>query len=470
MKLPPQTHDVSLDIAWEVDAIDTGDKRLNRRAAKLIEALARDPKGSINGAMEGWTDTQAAYRFFDNDRVQPTTILQAHRDATLERIRNQKVVLMVHDSTELDFTNHPPEGAGPLNFPNQRGFLDHTSLALTPEQVCLGVLDAKIIARSDKDFGNSKRRESQPLETKESVRWLESFCKACELQEETPDTQIVSVADSEGDLYEVYVERQQRPQPAEFVIRAGKNRSLPELDPDAPGKTYRKLRDEIQQAPVVALREVHLPRTPKRQARTAKLEIRSQTIRVKPPHRKRHLPALDLNVVLAQEIDPPDDGTEVEWLLLTSLPIASVEEVLRVIDYYAARWTIEVFFRVLKTGCRVEQIQLETTDRLLPCLMLYKIIAWRIQYVTMLGRECPEMPCDVLFADHEWKSVWSIVSDKPLPPLPPRLACFLALLAELGGHNGRRHDGPPGPQAFWVGIRRMTDFGTAWLTFGPREH
>ena len=115
----------------------------------------------------------------------------------------------------------------------------------------------------------------------------------------------------------------------------------------------------------------------------------------------------------------------------------------------------------------MEDIQLETAERLLPCLMMYKIVAWRVIYVTMLGRECPELPCDVLFTEAEWKSVFQIVRQMPPPETPPQLQEFLGILAELGGYNARKHDGPPGPQAIWIGIRRMTDFAAAWLAFGP---
>lgn len=461
---------LNAELGLELAAIDLGDQRLNRRAVNLLETLARDPQASINSACQGWAETQAAYRFFDNDLVQPEKILQPHREATLQRMSGHGVVLLVQDSTELDYTPHPPEGSGPLNFEKQRGYLDHTQLAFTPEGLCLGVVDARIIARSDDDFGKSKQRESDPLETKEIFRWLEGYRRACQVQQQVAHTQIVSVADCEGDLYEVFVEAQQHPQAAEFVIRAGKIRSLPELNEDASGRTYLKLQDEIQKADVIAIREVELQRTPKREARTARLEIRAQTLRIKPPHRKGNLPEVKVNVVLVRELDPPDDDTAVEWLLITSLPIDSLDDVLRVVAYYAARWGIEVFFRILKTGCRVEEIQLETTDRLLPCLMLYKIIAWRVMYLTFLGRECPEMPCDVLFADHEWKPVWRIVTQEPLPETAPRLDQFLLLLGQLGGHNGRRKDGPPGPQAIWVGIRRMTDFALAWRKFGPDDN
>ncbi len=132
-------------------------------------------------------------------------------------------------------------------------------------------------------------------------------------------------------------------------------------------------------------------------------------------------------MVLVEEVGGPGDDTDLSWLLITTLPIETVEDVLRVIDYYVARWTVEIYFRTLKTGCRVEDIQLETTDRLKRCLAFYKIIAWRVLYLTYLNRTCPKLPCTAVFDESEWKSVWRVVTKKQLPKNPPKLSAFMKL-------------------------------------------
>ena len=463
---------MALEIRNEFDDIDLGDRRLNQRSKKLLETLFADPSASINSACQGWAETLAAYRFLDNDSIPPQEILVPHQQATRARIAEHPVVLIAQDTTELDYSDHPPEGAGPLNSQEQRGFLDHSHIAFTPQGLCLGMVDVDIWARSDEGFGQSKKRQYEPLETKEKFRWLEGYRHACNLQRQVPQTQIVSVSDCEGDLYELFLEVDKQGEgAAEYVIRAGKIRSLTERDPDAGPATYRKLQQEMYQAPLLTVRQLELPRTPKRKPRTATLEVRAQRVKLKAPYRKHtKLPNVEVNVVLVREVNPPPDEEGIEWLLITTLPIDTVEEVLLVVDYYTGRWPIEVFFRVFKTGCRVEEIQLETAVRLRRCLMLYKIVAWRVLYLTMLGRECPEVPCDVLFTPDEWKPVWKITTDEPIPEVAPRLSEFLLLLAQLGGHNGRAHDGPPGPQSIWVGTRRMTDFALAWRAFGPQQH
>lgn len=460
-------------IDQELHALDLGDRRLDRRGRLLLERFFAQPPASINAACNGWAETQAAYRFFDNDRVESAGILQPHQQATRARIGEHPVVLVVQDTTELDYTAHPVAGAGPLSSEPQRGFLDHSHIAFTPEGLCLGVLGVELWARSADGFGDSKKRQYDPIETKETYRWLQGYRLACRTAEQVPQTRIISVADCEGDLYEVFVEAQ-RARPgatADYVIRAGKERCLTARDPAAGPYAYHKLRATLAAAAVVATRQLELPRTPKRAPRTAALELRAQPVSLKAPYRHGvELPDLQVHAVWVREINAPAGVEPVDWLLLTSLPIDTAAAVLQVVDYYTGRWPIEVYYRVYKSGCRVEDLQLQTRERLAPCLMLYKIVAWRLLYVMKLGRELPKLPCDAVFAAAEWKPVWHVTQRKPLPKRPPRLGEFLQLLGRLGGHNGREGDGPPGAEALWRGIRRMTDLALAWQTFGPEVH
>lgn len=459
----------------EMAAIDVGDERLDRRGKILLERFAAEPGASIPAACHGWDETQAAYRFFDNPKVDGRKVLLPHRQATLARMRAEPVVLLVQDTSELDYTRpgEVVEGAGPLNYEGRIGFLDHSHVAFTPQRLCLGVVDAQIWGRSSEEFGKGQERKHDPIETKESFRWLEGYRLACQIAREIPETQVVNICDREADIYELFLEgtRQWRFSRAEWIVRARENRSLPERDPEAGPNVHQKLFDTMARAPLLAQRVLRLPKTPKRAAREAVVEIRARAVTLNPPYRRNaKLPEVTVHAILVREIDAPEGVEPVEWLLLTSLPIDTLEQVLRVIEYYTCRFQIEVFFRVLKTGCKVEQLQLETRERLEPCLMLYKIVSWRVLYLTMLGRECPQLPCDLIFAEEEWKSVWVISTQSAPPKQAPSLERFLAMLAGLGGYLGRKHDGPPGPQTLWIGIRRMTDFALAWTTFGPQSH
>ena len=379
------------------------------------------------------------------------------------------VVLILQDTTELDFSDHAPDDAGCLNKEDRFGIYDHTHLAVTPERLCLGVVGVEQFDRTADSLGKTVERRTLPIEQKESFRWLNGYRLASKLANECPETQVVNVADREADIYDIFLEAEQHATPADFIIRAKEDRCTLEHDPDSGPAVYRKVRAEVSASDIRTTRIIDLPQTPKRGARKAELEVRAIRVTVKPPHARSRLPSVTYNVVLVEEVNGPQDGTDVSWLLITTLPIDSVEDILRVIDYYAARWSIEVFFRTLKTGCRVEEIQLEKMHRVKNCLAFYKIIAWRVLYLTYLNRECPSLPCTTVFDDSEWKSVWCVTTREELPETPPTLAEFIALLARLGGYNNRQTESPPGPQTIWTGIRRMTDFAIAWINFGPTQ-
>ena len=173
------------------------------------------------------------------------------------------------------------------------------------------------------------------------------------------------------------------------------------------------------------------------------------------------------NVVLVRELDPPRGDVPVEWILVTTLPINTAEDVRAIIQYYTVRWSIEMFFRVLKSGCRVEGRRFEYIDRLLTCLAVYVIVAWRTMMVCRLGRSCPDIDCEAIFEPAEWKSVWKVMHREDPPADPPPLGMFIRLVAQLGGYVNRKRADPPGPQTLWIGLQRMHDFATCWLMFGP---
>ena len=197
--------------------------------------------------------------------------------------------------------------------------------------------------------------------------------------------------------------------------------------------------------------------------------MRAAPVTLRPPWRPdRVLSPVTVNVVLVREIDPPEDDAAVEWILVTTLSIGDVEQVRQVIQYYTVRWMIEVLFRTLKSGCRVEQRRFQHIDRLLPCLAVYLIVAWRTLFACRLARSCPDIDCEAVFEPSEWQSVWTAVHRQAPPQTPPRLEAIVRLIAQLGGYVNRpnRRD-PPGPQTIWVGLQRMHDLAWAWDSFGP---
>jgi hypothetical protein len=247
------------------------------------------------------------------------------------------------------------------------------------------------------------------------------------------------------------------------------------------GEKY--LRACVLQQPVLLEKTIHVRgrkakvacdargRRQPRESRATEVVVRAVRVTLRPPWRAdRKLPPVAVNVVLVTEVNPPPGDEPVEWLLLTSLPIDTVEQVGQILQYYCVRWMIEVYFRVLKSGCRVEERRFEHLDRLLTCLGVYMIVAWRTLYVCRLGRSCPEISCEAVFEPAEWKSVWKVVRREDPPAEPPALGVFVRMVAQLGGYVNRKRDDPPGPQTVWIGLQRVHDFATCWLRFGPDAH
>ena len=334
----------------------------------------------------------------------------------------------------------------------------HPLLVVTPERLPVGTLWFKIWSR-----------RQRPIEQKESVRWLEGYRQACALACRCPQTQIISVQDAEADVFELPLLAQEKAargeRHAEFIIRAAQDRRTD----SAEGKLWA----ELLASPVLGPLSLRLPRREQRAARQARLDVRAKEVTVRAPRRGQGPALADLRLwaVRAKEVDPPSGSQAVEWLLLSSLPATNLEEAIQIIQGYTCRWEVEIFFRVFKTGCRVERLQFERDAELVPAFALYLIVAWRILYLTHLGRAAPKLSCAALFEPAEWKSVWVVTKQEAPPPKPPSLKELLALIACLGGYKARKGDGEPGPQVLWQGLTRVFDLALAWQAFGPeKEH
>jgi hypothetical protein len=471
-------------ITEEMDDADLGDERLDRRLQIILSQLAQRPTASIPAACGGYAETAAAYRFFDNDKVDFDGVLRPHIDSTRTRIAAQPIVVMVPDTTEVDLTRpqQQVQGAGPLDGGGRRGASLHLIHTFTPDGTPLGTIDALPWARDDDAPTNATktrgRRAAAPIEAKESYRWLESMRYVRAEATRCHGTRLVCAADSESDIYDVLAEGMEDPRTADWIIRSCQDRALVDDREDRDVRDY--LREEVLAAPVLDRRTITVRgRTAKvacedrgrrrpRRSREAVVAVRAVTVTLRAPEREAgQLADATVNAVLVTEVDPPADDVPVEWLLLTSLPIDTVDQVRLVIQYYSTRWMVELFFRVLKSGCRVEDRRFEALDRLLPCLAVYLIVAWRVLYLCRLGRSCPEMSCEVVFEPAEWKSVYVVVRREPPPKVAPKLQEMIRLVAQLGGYVNRSRDDEPGAQTLWLGLQRLHDITTCWKVFGP---
>jgi hypothetical protein len=469
----------------EMKTADLNDKRLNNRLTIVLSQLGAHPTASIPAACGGWAETTAAYRFFDNEKTTFENILQPHIDCTDTRIASQKVVVVATDTTEVDVTRPQQQvhGAGPLDGSSRCGLFLHEMHAFTPDGTPLGTVQATTWARDeDKPSVSAQTRAERaatPIEEKESFRWLLSMAHAREVADRHPQTQIIYVADSEADIYEVIAEGMKEPRAADWIVRACQDRALVD-DTEEPTISQDYLREKVMEEPVLYRQQLKIRgreakiscedrgRRQPRKSRDAIVEVRAAQVTLRAPRRKEgQLPNARVSVVMVTEVNPPDNDIPVEWILLTSLPIDTADQVRLVVQYYCIRWMIEVFFRTLKSGCRVEERRFENLDRLLPSLAVYLTVTWRVLYVCRLGRSCPEISCEAVFEPGEWQSVYQVVKREKPPKQPPKLQEMVRMVAQLGGYINRKREDEPGPQTLWLGLQRMHDIALCWQLFGP---
>ena len=457
--------------SWAEEEFGDAELKDPRRTARLV-ALARmvgeRPTASLPEACEDGAALKAAYRFFDTDEVEPSAMLASHVGATRRRLRGEAVVLAVQDTTSLDYSAHPATtGLGVLNDVKHQGFLVHTTLAVTPERVPLGLLAQEVWTRDAASLGKRATRKTRPITEKESQKWLTSVSAVKAAHAACPETHFISVGDREADVYDLFVV--ERPVGVDLLIRAAWDRGV--TDPQE------HLWAAVAAAPEAGSLTVTVPRrqahgsTPAQPARTAHLTLRYTSVTLRPPRHRtaEHLPAVAVNAVWLVEVAPPPDTTPVEWLLLTTCPVATVEQAFDIVDYYVCRWQIEVWHKVLKSGCRIEARQLETADRLRRCLTLYSVVAWRVLFATLLARAAPDLPCTVLLDPDEWQALCCIIQRSPTPPpTPPTLRDAVRWIAQLGGFLARASDGEPGPIALWRGFQHLADHVAMFRIMRPK--
>ena len=428
-------------MSWAQDEFKTlelGDQRLNARAVLLAERLANKPTESIPNACLGWAETQAAYRFLSNPRTDWQAVLEPHWASSLERMRGHAVVLNIQDTTELDFNGRQATGLGPLNYEAQRGMYLHPTYAISPAREPLGVLDAWMWAREPKDSGGKRPG------IKESLRWTEGYERVAERAQALPEVRQVYVADREADILALLVKARDLEYVADYLIRCQHNRALPEGD---------KLWARLAQAPVLGSVRFELPAGRGRKARSVQQSIRAEQVELPDGTGGR----LNVTCLLVEETNPPAGTKPVVWRLLSNRQVNTLEQAVELIDWYRARWEIELFFLILKEGCRIEALQLGSAERIETALALYLVVAWRVNRLMRLGRSLPELPADLLFETEEWQAAY-ILNKKPVPKKTPDLNSVVRLIAQLGGFLGRKGDGEPGAKTLWLGLRDIAVF------------
>lgn len=450
--------------AEELKYTNLPDKRLNQRLIKIVEQASAQPEASVPQASGDWANTKATYYFWNSERFSSEDIIDGHRPSTAQRASQEDVILGIQDTSDFNFTHHKgktwDKGFGQTCSQKYvRGLKVHSTLAVSSQGVPLGILDLQIWTREPNKKPNKKRKKkkskgSTSLFNKESKRWLRGLVDA-ELA--IPSTnKIVTIADREGDMYELFA-LVILPN-SELLIRANHNRRV--------NHEMKYLRESISQAPEAGILKVSVPKKDGQPLREATLSIRYGMLTISAPNnlsQGNNRSPITLNVISAVEENFAEGVKPINWLLLTTKEVDNFEDAVSCIRWYTYRWLIERYHYVLKSGCGVEKLQLETAQRIKKALATYALVAWRLLWLTYHGRENPQLKSDTVLEQHEWQSLYCHFHCTSIAPAqPPSLKQAMVWIAKLGGFLGRKNDGEPGVKSLWRGLKRLHDIASTW--------
>jgi hypothetical protein len=448
----------------ELDGCEFPDARLGKRFRTFVSQLSEGIGETIPMACQDWANTKAAYRFLSNPRVHEDDILAGHFQSTRDRFHaTDGLALVLHDTTTFSFQREHPELIGNIGISSGRkdnagrrslhticGVLMHSSLVITTEGLPLGISAVKFWTRSGFKGTNALKKKINPtrvpIEEKESIRWLENLKQSTILLNDPG--RCVHVGDRESDIYELFCAAHDAK--THFLVRTCVDRLA--------GDGQHTISQEMDS---VDLKGFHLltVRDKKGQPSEATLELRYRRIRVLPPIGKQNrFPELLLTIIYAQERDAPDGRDPIDWKLITDLPVSSPVQAIEKLDWYASRWKIETFHKILKSGCKAEESRLRTADRLVNLISVFCILSWRVFWMTMLKRATSQAPSTLAFTQTECQLLDRLIPDKdPTRSRKTSLSSYITKVARLGGYLARANDPPPGNIVMWRGLARLTD-------------
>jgi Transposase DNA-binding/Transposase Tn5 dimerisation domain len=448
----------------ETAACEFADARLCRRLRSLLEQIGDAVGESVPMACQDWANTKAAYRFFSNERVNEADILAGHFQATHDRFAASKgPVLILHDTTEFSFQRESPDEigitysvnsgrdkAGRVRSHTVCGILMHSSLALTTEGVPLGLTAIKFWNRKKfKGTAALKKKINPtrvPIEQKESIRWLENLKQSTATLDDP--ARCVHIGDRESDIYELFCTAQEVG--THFLVRTCVDRLA--------GDGKHTVAADMAKAEIRGRYRVEV-RDANGNPDIADLDIKFERLHLLPPiGKQKQYPALDLTVIHAKERGKPKKNRKlINWKLITDLPVRSLKGAVEKLQWYALRWKIEVFHKVLKSGCKAEDSKLRTAERLVNLISVFCIVSWRIFWMTMLNRAAPYAPPNLALTDTEMRLLDHLVPDKSEPKSRKSISRYIIKIARLGGYLARANDPAPGNIVMWRGLSRLSD-------------
>jgi hypothetical protein len=447
----------------EIDLASFPDARLGARFRSLLKSITDYVGNPIPFACQDWAATKAAYRFFDNPKIDESVIFSGHFEATRARFSAiPGLVYVLHDTTEFSYHRLRPEligktsetfvGRDKKGRPQTHtvcGLLMHSSLVLSSAGMPLGLSAVKFWTRKKFKGANALRKSvnptRMPIEEKESYRWIENVKQSSELLAEPQ--RCVHIADREGDIYELFFAA--REIGTHFLIRTCVDRLA--------GEENGTIAGEMDKTEVAGF---HYVKTRDKTGNSclAKLQVRHCRMTIHPPLGKRkQYSSLDLTVIHAFEENEPVGRERLEWKLVTDFRVENLRDAVEKIDWYSQRWKIETYHKILKSGCKAEEAKLRTAERLICLLSVYCIVSWRIFWLCLANRAAPTEPAELVFCDTELLILKRLLPGTSKGKFKLSVSDCLNAVARLGGYLDRNGDSPPGNMVLWRGFTRLTD-------------
>jgi hypothetical protein len=454
----------------EFGTAELGDRRLTQRLVSIAQTKGEMPGASFLETVQGQPAAVAGYYRFierpDDTQVDMSNILAPHRQRTLRRMQSLSEVLCIHDTTALNFSTRPAcQGLGVIG-KNQTatessGLRLHSSFVVDAQDgVPLGLLHWQCDAPELKPERHGKDERLIPVEEKDTYRWIEALTATIDCARNLTATHVIHVMDREADFFDLF-HHWSISRGDDLIVRAKHNRQSPQ---------GLKSFDAVARLAPFGTLEVDVPRKsarpkkgkqaaqPHRAKRRATLTLRWMQMTIQPPPygpSQAHPPVAVWLLHAREETLPTDGAKPLEWLLLTTMPIQTLDDAAKILSYYAKRWRIEDWHRILKTCCRVEEPAHQDAECLKRLLAINMVIAWRIHLMTLLGREVPNLKAETLFSDLEIR-VMRLYANKKRLPIPTNLGEAVRLVARLGGYLNRGHGPPPGAEVLWRGTIYLT--------------
>ena len=422
--------------------LDFGDVRRNERFVTIINNVSSQPGASIPKQNKSWYDTKATYEFFKNKDISIEGLKQTMMQYGATKIADEMTLLIVHDISNISYNDLQADGLGYLDNKEGQGILCYSSIAATTEGLPLSLLYQHTWTRPFEHLGKSNKRKQRAFEDKESYRWYEGMSEVNTLLGNKIHK--IHIADREADVYELFFHAFESN--TDLLIRARHNRSL---------SNGSHLWDSIAGQPMAATVDLDIPDKTGKKKLKAEAEVRYHQVEIlRPQNNKDSYESVALTAIEIKEGGREQDI--IHWKLLTTLEVNSVTDVLRCVKWYTHRWLIERFHYVLKSGTRIEELQLKDAESLQKAIALYSMAAFRVMQLVYESRHHPEVSCTVVLTKAQWQTLYMLIhNSNQLPKKPPSLQQVIMWIGKLGGHLGRKSDGPPGLKTVWQGYQQL---------------